>query len=549
MVVGHGVGTRAANLPWRQSTAREKEVEGACAASLILWGLQLCTEADTISLPADKLLRAQEFLTDKHFGPGVTRIPLGLIQVLRGAAEHWSQRNTSLGPELHVIDKMLRSHCGLSKPRWELTKLKQVYFDFWGTMEIFRVNMSNPKWRSTAYSSSFASVLTLSERLSFTEIRNRAIWTGTDETPERRAAANRTNKSSTVFDADKYYDFLADLTGLPRGDYVLIAIAEFMSLVCLLIASAKAVQNANVCYAGGQKNVITWIRRKRPGNRVAKFPARILSRIENEYGFDVSPMYISTSNNRMQDELSRLGLGGSIELGVTRGYTFVDVSYVAHRYFHNRMAEFALVLPTEDAEAAKRIRKFVEKRLVRHIPLRIMTQCAIVVFGVGLNGGSAVRQHPRLAGVTWRAIPWPSETQLLEAQDTPIADTEYIQRACACLFTMPHNEADSRFLNEKLSAVSPKVVVFGCHPLRAKNILRHSEYPWIFRDRSTWAWQINSALLGEPQSRDRCIYVGIIKSARCGGRLLLYLSSMSYYRAPSVNTCVATQPVHSSKGK
>ena len=52
-----------------------------------------------------------------------------------------------------------------------------------------------------------------------------------------------------------------------------------------------------ICYAGDNKNVVTWANYRRPGSRVAKYFVRILNRLGNEYGFAVIPMYISTMNN------------------------------------------------------------------------------------------------------------------------------------------------------------------------------------------------------------------------------------------------------------
>ena len=95
----------------------KKEVEGACATKITLWGLTMCNETETVSLPMDKLEKAQEFLANPQFDPGVTRIELGLLQELRGKSEHWSLCNSSLSPELHVIDRLLCSYQGRSRPK------------------------------------------------------------------------------------------------------------------------------------------------------------------------------------------------------------------------------------------------------------------------------------------------------------------------------------------------------------------------------------------------------------------------------------------------
>lgn len=40
-------------------------------------------------------------------------------------------------------------------------------------------------------------------------------------------------KTGTVFSATEYYEYLSELTGLPRREYELIAIDEFLSLFLL----------------------------------------------------------------------------------------------------------------------------------------------------------------------------------------------------------------------------------------------------------------------------------------------------------------------------
>ena len=51
------------------------------------------------------------------FRPRRARAPLGIQQELSGKEERWSLLNESIGPELHVIDRMLRSYRGISRPR------------------------------------------------------------------------------------------------------------------------------------------------------------------------------------------------------------------------------------------------------------------------------------------------------------------------------------------------------------------------------------------------------------------------------------------------
>ena len=77
---------------------------GGCATSITLWGPDICDESGNIPLPMYKPDRAQYLL--RSCG---ARIEFHVLHVLCGRAERWGLRNTSLAPELHVVDRLLRS--------------------------------------------------------------------------------------------------------------------------------------------------------------------------------------------------------------------------------------------------------------------------------------------------------------------------------------------------------------------------------------------------------------------------------------------------------
>ena len=487
----------------------KKTVEGTCATRVNLWGLLLCTESETLSLPEPKLTNAREFLAQSYFDPGVTRIPLGVIQELRGKAEHWCLCNESLGPELHVIDKLLCSYRGLSQPKGDEATVKQIYFDFWDTMETIRVNMSDPRWWSTTYTTSFQNILTLQERLSFQSTRSSMMWVGSDATLHNCAAVNHTLKTFTVFRASEFIDFLSDLTGLPRGDYELIAITEYMSLICFLTAQEPVLKGRFICYVGDNQNVITWIKHKRPGNRVAKYFTRILSRMENEWGFVLAPMYISSSNNVLQDELSRLDSREAILHGEGKGFEYVDVSRVTHHYFVRRLSEFSIILPTDSDDRVRSIMQYVEKRIVRHIPPNIISRLHVTYCGLGSNHWSGITNNPRLSGLKGRVMPWPSECSALgQSPGLPTRNPGWN----VFVGSIPHNAHDLAFLHEALCAVEPVLLVVDCHPSLRFN---PQSFPWLTRNRRHWDWLVSAAALGEPQARDRKFHVSTNMPGAC----------------------------------
>lgn len=169
-----------------------------------------------------------------------------------------------------------------------------------------------------------------------------------------------------------------------------------MSLLCFPIARAHKLDAIIVCYVGYNQNVVTWSRRGRPGNRVAKYFARILNGLGNEYGFTLAPMYISPLNNKLQDELPRLNHREAAAHGIASGLQYVDVAEIAKAYFERRLHDFSVILPTDNPERVRAIMQFVEKRIVRFIPVGVMESTHVYALGLGTHGWGLYKKHPRL---------------------------------------------------------------------------------------------------------------------------------------------------------
>ena len=92
-----------------------------------------------------------------------------------------------------------------------------------------------------------------SERLPFNQERDRSVLVGFDATLDNCAAVDRTHGLFDVFKDAVYADFLSGLTGPPLGDYELVAITEFISLICFAISLEPSLKNSLVCYVGVSK--------------------------------------------------------------------------------------------------------------------------------------------------------------------------------------------------------------------------------------------------------------------------------------------------------
>ena len=131
--------------------------------------------------------------------------------------------------------------------------------------------MSTAEFWSNTYTTDLAGALTLDERLSFPQAADQLIWVGSDATLTQCAAVGYTRNVGTVFSFDFWLDFLSDATGLPIEDFVLIAIAEFLGFLCFLCQRAKHYAGRLVAYVVDNSNVISWIKFRKPRNRVAQF--------------------------------------------------------------------------------------------------------------------------------------------------------------------------------------------------------------------------------------------------------------------------------------
>ena len=96
---------------------------------------------------------------------------------------------------------------------------------------------------------------------------------------------------------------------------------------------------------GDNKNVITWAKHRKPGNRVAKYFVRILNRLGNENNFTAIPMYISTLRNKIPDELSRLPHDEALAYGAQLGMMYRDCGPSVESYLGQRTQQYSLVLP------------------------------------------------------------------------------------------------------------------------------------------------------------------------------------------------------------
>ena len=155
---------------------------------------------------------------------------------------------------------------------------------------------------------------------------------------------------------------------------MLIALAEFMSILCLVIARTSSYKRKILDYAGDNQNVVGWVKFRRPKNRVAQYITRILNRLESEHDCVLFPCYISSGSNTFCGDLSRLSPDEGRSHGVMDGFAFVDIIDIFQWFLTERIRTLSLILPSGNSDRVNRIMQFVEKRRVRYIPSAVKKQ-------------------------------------------------------------------------------------------------------------------------------------------------------------------------------
>ena len=307
---------------------------------------------------------------------------------------------------MRFIDKLSVSFEGVIAPKGPIREVKQTYIDFRPCVETIRANMSTDGYWSQSYTTDLTGALSLEERLSYPDAYENLVWVGSDATLEQRSTVDYTHQTGTVFSFPFCLEFLSDITGLPRSDFVLIAISELLSFVCFLRHQAKVYQGKLLSYAGGNTNVVTWLKHRKPRNRAAQFLIRCVNRLEVEHGFTIFPCYIASMRNVLCGEISRvLFVDPPKEFLEKYGLEFIPVADTFIWFLRERLKDLPLILPTDQPDRASCIMRFVEKRMVREAPKGLAASLYMTFLGAGTCWWASVRACLENRGITTRVCP------------------------------------------------------------------------------------------------------------------------------------------------
>lgn len=127
------------------------QVEGALEEKKLIWGLTYDTRRGTRQLPAAKLEKASYLLHLPEFDHGNKKVPLRLVQELRGNQQFWLTILPTMANFLQASNDLLgpADSDGFAVPRGNAARQQSTWSRFWEAIELQRLLVDNREvWES-----------------------------------------------------------------------------------------------------------------------------------------------------------------------------------------------------------------------------------------------------------------------------------------------------------------------------------------------------------------------------------------------------------------
>ena len=283
--------------------------EGAFAASVIAWGiivnlsqLHLGTMKATMEMTESKKAKAKALVFDPMFDSGSFEFGEWQARVLAGNIVFWANVCPAMWSLLMrisgAISSLPKGKRGLDREPTaeELTAYEQV----WNTVELLRVIVSSPRCWASATNASYASLLTLRERLSMRDANDNIVWTGGDANLHGCAMGSWTDGVYDVLETKVWEPRLREWMDKTCPGYdqrVFVAVWELLCFVAVATHCAPGWAGKIVLEVTDNQNVEAWLANVRAGNPVANHLLLLLVLLMIRYDFAVYAFYINTHNN------------------------------------------------------------------------------------------------------------------------------------------------------------------------------------------------------------------------------------------------------------
>ena len=291
----------------------EKDLEeGQMESTKLIWGLHYDAASGTRSLPRVKLEKAAFLLHLPEFDWGNRRVPLRLVQELRGNQEFWKATLPSLGPLLGAVNALLgpADADGMARAKGEPTEQGRTWRRFWECLELQRVLIESKASWDTKFTHPLVSALAVEEVLALPGVLERAIWVTGDATPTRLGAVDWHERVAMAEDAQPIWQAWEAMVAEAEEwedtaptETPIIALAELLTVVAFAGLQGTKWRHKLVLYGGDNQNVVQWLSKRTSGSAMANYLLQLLAGLETTYGFRLHAVYLRTYHNA--DALTR----------------------------------------------------------------------------------------------------------------------------------------------------------------------------------------------------------------------------------------------------
>ena len=336
-VFEHGIRTLLGN----KAVNEEKDkVEGGFKTAQTVWGVIMCTEDETATLPERRIQKGAVLLADSCFDYGSKEVTLKQLQQFRGILTGWAAIVKGLVNELKAADKFLAGRDGHQKvnPRlrgegsqaWEADR---AWEDLWELFEVCRwLSARTDRWES--FATGLRSMLPTMERLSLPGEWEKVIWVSSDATPTMVGAIDWTNRQVTRLPTGTLKAWAARaLSDHEIGDQetdLVIHLGEMLSFVAFACAAGDQWKGAVVAYGGDNTIVKNWLQSRKSNTRGGRILIRALNLAEMKYNFTVVSGWWRTYHNVHADFITRCTQAEFEDFVKEKGLQVLDISAAIH---------------------------------------------------------------------------------------------------------------------------------------------------------------------------------------------------------------------------
>jgi hypothetical protein len=290
--------------------------EGGYDTKGILLGFLVDTEEETISLSAEKLERARNFLMDPMFDWGNKKITINDLQKLLGRLYHWSVACRPAQAFIAGCLRMLSKGGGLYIiPGFDDDSVQMGWERFWADIAWLRRIFNEDILVSVKLTAPFLTLQHPILRYIQAKEQDRFFLIGTDATEWSIAAVNYTNRQgirmqlpesvSTTIQAIIHRDKKKPNSIRP-GHFISMAITELLAVIAAILFWQEELLGGLIVIVIDNSNALHWIRSRGAKNLYAQALLRLLARLEIRGQFTVWAEEVRSEENELPDAASRI---------------------------------------------------------------------------------------------------------------------------------------------------------------------------------------------------------------------------------------------------